>query len=118
MGCVSVIKPRKNGGRYVQILSFQRYGAARWFLNQFNCVLERGLCSKKADALVAQALDATDSAERADLLDRAESELTALNAYIPFGPPVRFSLVRAGVDGFAANRWVFHPLPQMAVIPR
>ena len=95
-----------------------RYGAARWFLNQFNCILERGLCSQKADALVAQALTSTDSAERSDLLSQAEAELTALNGFIPFGPPVRFSLVRGGVDGFAANQWVFHPLPQLALIPR
>ena len=32
--------------------------------------------------------------------------------------PLRWSLVRSNVDGFAANAWGFHPLSAMAIIPR
>lgn len=95
-----------------------RYASARWFLNQFNCGLRPGICSEAADRLVAQALSTDDPAENAALLTEAEAELTQTNGYIPFGPPVRFSLVRAGIDGFAANPWAFHPLPPLAVIAR
>lgn len=94
-----------------------RYDSALWFLNQFNCGLARGLCSEDTDFLVGRALDERDIAARALLLGEAEAALTAANVYIPFGSPVRWALVRGNVDGFASNRWGFHPLPDMAVIP-
>jgi len=95
-----------------------RYANARWFLGQFHCGLRRGLCSSAADERLAEANAAADPAERAALLAEAEAELTGANAFIPFGQPIRWSLVRAGIEGFSANPWVFHPLPQLATIPR
>lgn len=91
-----------------------RYGAARWFLNQFHCTLTRGLCSPEADALVAQSLGASDPEESAALLAEAERELAAANYFIPFGAPIRWSLVRADVDGFQENAWAIHPLFPLA----
>jgi hypothetical protein len=52
------------------------------------------------------------------LLAQAEAELTLTNVYIPIGSPLRFSLVRGDIEGFAGNAWSFHPLPPLAVIPR
>ncbi len=95
-----------------------RYASPVWFLNQFNCLLDRGLCSEEADVIAAQILDETDPAARARLMAEAETALTAENVYIPFGSPLRWSLVRGNVDGFAGNRWGFHPLPELAAIPR
>lgn len=95
-----------------------RYPNAVWFLNQFNCGLRRSLCSPEADARVAEAVQSADPAERARLLAEAEAELTGLNGFIPFGSPVRWSLVRAGVNGFGANAWAFHPLSALAMRPR
>jgi len=95
-----------------------RYADARWFLNQFNCKLRRGVCSADADFLVSEAVTSTDPAERVNLLSEAEAELTRLNAFIPLGQPVRWSLVRAEASGYEPNRWAFHALPPMAVIPR
>lgn len=95
-----------------------RYAGAHWFLNQFSCSLRRGMCSSTADALVRDALAASDPAERARLQSAAEAELTRANVYVPFGSPMRFALVRGTVDGFAPNAWGYHPLPALAVIPR
>lgn len=95
-----------------------RYAEPRWFLNQFNCRLRNGLCSSDADALVREAIVQIDPAAKATLLAEAEAELTLANVYIPFGSPLRFSLVRGNVEGFAANPWAYHPLPALAVIPR
>jgi ABC-type transport system substrate-binding protein len=95
-----------------------RYAEPRWFLNQFNCTLRTGLCSEDADFLVRESIAQTDPAARATLLAQAEAELTLANVYIPFGSPLRFSLVRGDVEGFAPNAWAFHPLPALAVIPR
>ena len=55
---------------------------------------------------------------RARALAQAEAELTIANIYIPIGAPLRWSLVRGTVDGFLANPYAFHPLPDMAEIPR
>lgn len=95
-----------------------RYAGAQWFLNQFSCSLRRGLCSSAADASLKQALGTADPAQRAQLLAQAEAELTTANVFIPIGAPVRFSLVRGDVSGFANNSWAWHPLPPLAVIPR
>jgi oligopeptide transport system substrate-binding protein len=95
-----------------------RYAEPRWFLNQFNCALRRGMCSSDADAEVRQALSSADPQARLDAIARAEAMLTADNIYIPLAAPLRWSMVRGTVDGYSANPWAYHPLPEMAVIPR
>ena len=95
-----------------------RYPRAEWFLNRFACAVNTGPCVRGADALVREAGAAADPAERAALLAEAEAELTRANIYIPFGPPVRWSLVRGSVDAFATNPWGWHPLMPLALRPR
>ena len=102
----------------VMVDEVARYAGARWFLNQFNCSLKRGVCSPEADKRASEAIVSTDPVERAALLTEAEAELTTSNAYIPFGPPIRWSLVRGNQGGFANNRWAFHPLPEFATLPK
>lgn len=95
-----------------------RYADPRWFLNQFNCSLDNGACTPQADRLVREALVEEDPVIRAEKLVDAEAALTVDNVFIPFGSPLRFSLVRGTVQGFAPNQWAFHPLPPLATIPR
>lgn len=95
-----------------------RYAGAIWFLNQFNCSLRQGVCSPEADARVKESLAAPDVASATALLAEAEAELTAANAYIPFGAPLRWSLVRGSVKGFEPNLWGVHPLPSLALVTR
>jgi len=95
-----------------------RYAEPRWFLNQFNCSLRAGMCDSDADFLARQAMAEIDPVARATLTAEAEAALTLANVYIPFGSPLRFSLVRGDVGAFAANPWAFHPLPPLAVVPR
>jgi peptide/nickel transport system substrate-binding protein/oligopeptide transport system substrate-binding protein len=87
-----------------------RYPRTSWFLNRLSCQARRGLCSAEADALVAEAGHIGAPATRAVLLAQAESHLTAANVFIPFGAPIRWSLVRGSVGGFAPNPWGWHPL--------
>jgi peptide/nickel transport system substrate-binding protein/oligopeptide transport system substrate-binding protein len=96
-----------------------RYPQAMWFLNRFNCgVRQRGLCNQIADDRAAEARAAEDSAARSALLAEAEAELTAANVFIPFGPPIRWSLVRSDAIGFEPNAWGWHPLMPMALRPK
>lgn len=94
-----------------------RYGGARWFLNQFNCALDNGLCAPEADARVAEATTELDPMVRAALYAEAEAELAASNVYIPIGAPIRWSLVRGDIEGFQENRWNIHPLLPLALRP-
>lgn len=95
-----------------------RYPAPRWFLNQFNCELGRGLCAEDVDQQVRQAMEESNPIARARMMSRAEADLTLSNVYIPFGAPLRWSLVRGSVEGFLPNPYAFHPLPELAEIPR
>lgn len=95
-----------------------RYPRASWFLSQLACPLRRGLCSKEADRLAAEARRAPDGASRAALLAEAEAELTTANVFIPLGPPVRWSAMRRDVTGFSVNRWGMHPLMPLAMLPK
>jgi len=94
-----------------------RYGGSRWFLNQFNCRVARGPCAPEADALVRAAASAATPAEQVALLAEAESVLLAQNVFVPLGAPIRWSLVRGGVEGFQENRWNLHPLFPFALAP-
>ncbi|OCC24261.1 hypothetical protein MB02_06545 [Croceicoccus estronivorus] len=95
-----------------------RYAGASWFLNQFNCSLKLGLCSSVADTRVRESLTAPDAASAAALRAEAEAELASANVYIPFGAPLRWSLVRGNVKGFEPNIWGMHPLSALALAPR
>ena len=59
-----------------------------------------------------------DPVKRADLYAQAEAQLTIANSFIPFGVPVRWSLVSGTVTGFAPNRWNIHPLMPLAMRPK
>lgn len=95
-----------------------RYPRAAWFLNRLSCSARHGLCSTDADARVAEAATAATPQERSALLTEAEAELTAANVFIPFGTPIRWSLVRGSVAGFAPNTWGWHPLMPLAWVPK
>ena len=87
-----------------------RYSSPRWFLNQFHCSLNAGLCAPKADALVREALSERDAAARERLLIEAHAALVEREVYIPLGAPVRWALVRGTLRNYAPNGWGMHPL--------
>lgn len=87
-----------------------RFAGARWFLNQFRCGIGARVCSPDADLLVDLAVAAKDPAQQGTYLAEAEKALAAQGGFIPIGAPIRWSLVRAGVAGFAENAWAIHPL--------
>jgi len=94
-----------------------RYSSPRWFLNQFNCELEIGLCSEEADRMVQESLTVRDIAEKQRRLTEAHTLLVEEEVFIPLGAPVRWSLVRGAVAGYQANQWGLHPLFPLTEAP-
>lgn len=94
-----------------------RYGGAQWYLNQFDCAVSRAICSEDVDFLMDLARDSASPAEQESYLAEAEAALVALNLYIPFGPPIRWSMVRGNVTGFGENPWNLHPLFPLSGAP-
>ncbi|MEO1487953.1 MAG: ABC transporter substrate-binding protein [Pseudomonadota bacterium] len=87
-----------------------RYSSPRWFLNQFNCDLNIGLCSSEADALVSDSLSVADPIAKETLLAEAHRSLVEREVFIPLGAPVRWSLVRGAIEAYEPNPWGLHPL--------
>lgn len=87
-----------------------RYSSPRWFLNQFNCTLTRGLCSRDADRIISDSLRVTDPAVKEQMLADAQVALMKEEVFIPLGAPIRWSLVRGAINGYTANQWGLHPL--------
>ncbi len=102
--------------RVVDIVA--RYARAPWFLNQLGCGTRVAICSMQADRLVALALQEPDASKRADLYADAEAQLTMTNGFIPFGVPIRWSLVAGKATGFTVNSWNVHPLMPLALRPK
>jgi peptide/nickel transport system substrate-binding protein/oligopeptide transport system substrate-binding protein len=94
------------------------YASASWFLNQLGCEVVKVVCSPAGDARVAEARKTRDPQQRAALLAEAEAEITAINNFIPIARPLRWSLVRNSVTGFAPNPLGWHPLPPLATLPK
>lgn len=93
------------------------YRQPSWFLNQLACAV-RPLCNEEGDVLLAQARRAVDPEVRMAKMAEAEVALTSANIFIPLGTPIRFSLVKGNVPGFAITADGWHALPDMVVIPR
>lgn len=87
-----------------------RYSSPRWYLNQFNCELEIGLCSPEADELVTQSLTIGDPLAKQQAFLEAHAALISEEVFIPFGAPVRWSLVRGAIGAYVPNQWGLHPL--------
>ena len=109
---------RKEAADLKLIEDIARYPHATWFLNRLNCKVQKGPCDKGADAIVAAATQVSDAAEYLDLIEQAEVELTQANVFIPFGAPIRWSLVRGSVSQFSTNQFGWHPLMPLALQPK
>ncbi|WP_254912957.1 ABC transporter substrate-binding protein [Novosphingobium sp. B 225] len=98
--------------------SVARYARIGWYLNQLSCQVAPAACNPAADRLAIQARSEPDPAKRNDLYAQAEAQLTMANGYIPFGAPIRWSVVSGNATGFMVNRRALHPLMPMAMRPK
>lgn len=87
-----------------------------WYLGQLSCTATP-ICSARADSLLEEARRAATREQRIALWAEAESELQATRNFIPIANPVRWSLVRNGLLGFAQNPRGWHPLQYLGREP-
>lgn len=87
-----------------------------WYLDQLTCQMTP-VCSESADALLAAARSSVSREERVQLWGEAERELMAARNFVPIANPVRWSLVRDGLLGFAQNPRALHPLQYLGREP-
>lgn len=87
-----------------------------WYIEQLSCEMT-SICSLEADMLLLQAQRTNDRDERMQLLGEAEIKLQQLRSFIPLGNPVRWTLPRNGLKGFASNPRGLHPLQYLGRDP-
>ncbi|WP_164117563.1 ABC transporter substrate-binding protein [Sphingorhabdus sp. Alg239-R122] len=93
------------------------YNGVAWYLNQLSCG-RRNICDKKGDTLLKQAKSAIDLSERARIMAQVEQSMASYHSFIVLGQPIRWSLIKEEYEGFALNPLGYHPLPNLAVIPK
>lgn len=93
------------------------YNKPVWYLNQLSCI-RRTVCDSDGSALVVQAKQTANLAERARILAQAETDMTDFHSFIVLGEPIRWSLVRGEPQGFSLNAWGYHPLWEMLSVTK
>ncbi|MEM1134100.1 MAG: ABC transporter substrate-binding protein [Pseudomonadota bacterium] len=92
------------------------YGRAEWYLARLSCI-HIPLCDEEADFILQDARAAYDGETRSAGIARAETLMTQYNGYIPLGLPLRWSLVRGDIPGYAPNAAGLHPLWPLVLDP-
>jgi ABC-type oligopeptide transport system substrate-binding subunit len=87
-----------------------------WYLGQLSCIASL-VCDPQADALIAAARQSSDPADRMRLLGEAETRLQAKLNFIPIANPLRWSLTRDQLLGFAPNPRGWHSLQYLGRDP-
>jgi ABC-type transport system substrate-binding protein len=87
-----------------------------WYLGQLSCGATP-VCNAQADNLVRAARTANDPAERQRLLGEAEAKLQESRNFIPLANPLRWSLTRDGLLGYAPNPRGWHLLQYLGRSP-
>ena len=82
---------------------------ATWYLRHFECG-RSAVCSGDADAALVLARSTPSLADRAARLRDADARLAEITPFIPFGPPIRWSLVSLRVPAWHENPRGVHPL--------
>ena len=78
-----------------------------WYLSQLSC-RNIAVCSEESDQLLTEARLTRNAADRQRLLGEAEAKLQTARNFIPLANPVRWSVTRDGLIGYAANPRGWH----------
>ena len=93
------------------------YSHPLWYFHRLTCRAQPRGCDTEADAALTAAQALAPGQDRDNAFGATEAAFVRSARYIPFGPPIRFSLVRGGIDGFAVNSLGYHPLAPLTLSP-
>lgn len=85
------------------------FDSAIWYLHRLSCAMTRPCSEEGQDALDRARTSETQLAMVAALRD-AEAATVAEYNYLPIGAPIRFSIVRGSLTGYARSPRVVHPI--------
>lgn len=102
----------EKGADLTLIDEVEPYSSASWYLGRLSCV-RKVQCDPKAEELLKASLSAPTMEERLVKLGEAEPLMVAHGGFIPLAMPVRWSLVRARLDGFSPSPRARHPLDRL-----
>jgi len=92
------------------------FDSAFWYLARLDC--DAGLlCDPRVGVRLAEARQAQDELERANLLAQAEEATVAFAAFIPLGRPIRWSIVGRRLTNFQPSSRGIHPLNALITVP-
>ncbi len=91
--------------------------SALWYLGRLGCQT-RLPCSQDADASLIDAVSATNGADRAAAIAKADAQQTAAHYYFPLAQPLRWSLVDPDLAGWRDNAAGAHPLLHLRPVAR
>lgn len=80
-----------------------------WFLRRFRCAVTR-ICLDDVETVLEDARKTLVAKDRAALFQAAATQMDEAQLFIPIAAPVRWSLVRSGIDGFIENPFARHTL--------
>lgn len=89
---------------------------AAWFVRHFRCDRVR-VCDAQADQLMDGARQTPVPAQRYALIGQAAAIIDGEELFLPITAPVRWSLVSAGIQNFAGNRYARHTLSELGTGP-
>lgn len=107
-----VLIRKEKGADLALIDEVAPYDSVSWYLGRLSCA--RGVhCDERAEELLRESLKAAGMAERLEMLAQAEPLIVEHVGFIPLAIPVRWSLVRGRLDGFAPSPRAVHPLDRL-----
>ncbi|WP_037502260.1 ABC transporter substrate-binding protein [Sphingomonas jaspsi] len=80
-----------------------------WFLRRFRCAVT-SVCLEDVETVLAAARATPVARDRAALFQAVATQMDEAQLFIPVAAPVRWSLVRSGIDGFIENPFGRHTL--------
>lgn len=85
------------------------FDSAIWYMHRISCAMTKP-CSEEAEEALDRARSAETQIALAAALDDAEQAAMAEYTYLPIGAPIRFSIARGSLTGFARSPRAVHPI--------
>ncbi len=88
------------------------FDSALWYLHRLSCAMTKP-CSEEGQDALDRARSSENQLAMAAALREAEAATVAEYNYLPIGAPIRFSIVRGSLTGYARSPRAVHPIAML-----